>query len=153
MAYDGGKRLKILNLVKAALEAKLFFKDVSLQMPVSPPTATTVPSAFVALGTGTMQGVTNKEKDEEMKFELILFVRSDKNVDRVKVEAIDRAEEAIQDLQTDADFEAIASLIDVEGYDPGPLALVNYGFDWQILPPLGVVRLDVRVTFTYTAFN
>ena len=153
MAYDRGIRLKLLNLVKEALEAKLYFKGVYLQMPESQPTVTSTPSAFVALAPSTMSGVTNKEKDEEMGIALILFVRADKNVDRVKLEAIDRAEEAIQDLQTDADFQAIASMIDVDGYDPGPLALGVYGFDWQILPPMGVVRLDVRITFIYTAFN
>lgn len=153
MAYTAGVRLKILNLVKTALEGKHFFDNVKLQMPASPPTATECPAAFVALGTGTMQGVTNKEKDEEMTLAVILFVRADKDIDREKLVAIDKAEEVLQDLQTNTAFTAIASLIDVDSYDPGPMALGTYGFDWQILPPLGVVRLDVRVTFTYTAFN
>jgi hypothetical protein len=154
MAYEGGKRLKIINLVKEALEAKLYFKRVFLQMPTSPPSGIDLPAAYVTLAPATLEGITNKEKQEEMQLAVILFVRADKNVDRVKVEGIDRTEEAIQDLQTNADFEEIASMIDVYSYDPGPLALAQYGLEnFDVLPPLGVVRLDVRVTFIYQGFN
>lgn len=154
MAYDGlERRLKVFNLLEAALVAKLYFKEVYLQMPVSPPTAKDIPSAYITLTGATSEGFTEKEKDEEMRVAVILFVRSDKNVDRVKIEALSRAEEALMDLQTDADFTAVASMIDMDNYDAGPIALASYGFDFQVLPPLGVVRLEMRITLAYMAFN
>ena len=154
MPYDGlEKRLKIYNLVQAALEAKTFFRTVHLQVPAAPPTSTELPSAYIAIGSGTSVGFTNKEKDEDARFAVILFVRSDQDVDRAKLEALGRAEEVLMDLQTDTDFEAVASLIDVDTYDGGPLALVSYGLEGLIAPPIGAIRLDVRVTFSYTAIN
>jgi hypothetical protein len=154
MSYNGlERRLKVFNLIERALESKTYFRQVKLQMPTAPPTATEVPSAYVALGSGTGEGFTNKEKDEELRAAVILFVRSEKDVDRVKLEALGKAEEVLMDLQTDADFEAVASLIDVDAYDAGPLALLSYGLDIQVLPPFGAIRLDVRVTFSYTAIN
>ena len=153
MPYQGGIRLKLLNLIEADLEAKLYCKDVILNMPTAPPAATKIPAAYVTITTGTTEGITSEEKEEEMRLSVILFVRSDANVDRVKLEALDRTEEVIQDLQKDADFTAIASLIDVENWDGGPLALASYGLEGQITPPLGAIRVDVRITFLYTAFN
>ena len=82
------------------------------------------------------------------------FVRATEDVDREKCKAIDTAEEAIMDLQTDGDFEAVASLVDVTGTDPGPVALAAFGLpDIVVTPPFGVVRLDVEVTFSYQAIT
>ena len=154
MPYDGlERRLKVYNLLETALKSKLFFKSVRLQMPVNPPTATECPNAYVALTDGTSEGFTEKEKDEEMRVAVILFVRSDKNVDRAKIEALGRAEEVLMDLQTDADFMSVASMIDLDNYDAGPIALAVYGFDFQVLPPMGVIRLNFRITLSYTAIN
>ena len=152
MAYDGGRRLKLVNLVADILKKKLFFDDVKFQLPVSPPSlAERGVEAYLALGAETISGVTNSEVDSQFRLSVILFMRQNKNIDLWKLEIIDQAHEQIMSLQTDANFLAIASTIDVDTIDPGPLALQAYGLDLQIVPPSGVIRLDVRILLTYQA--
>lgn len=152
MPYESGKRLKVLNLVAGSLEAQAYWKGVYLQMPVTTPSGDMVPSAYVTLQPENMEGFTNKEKDSTFRLAVILFVRATEHVDREKCRAIDTAEEALMGLQTDTNFEAIASLVDVTSTDPGPVALASLGLvDVIVTPPYGVVRVDVEVTFSYEA--
>ncbi len=153
MAYGGAVRIQIYNLVAEALESILYFKQVHKQMPTSPPTAHDNPQAFLALLPETMAGITNKERESDFQMAVILFVHAEKNIDEAKLEGIAKAENVINNLQTDATFESIASIIHVQTTDPGPLALSVFGLDWQVLPPLGVVRMDVLAQFIYQAFD
>lgn len=153
MAFEKRKRRTVYNLVHGALEGKPYFKKVHRQLPVSPPAAGDDPQAFLALLPETNEGITNKESEANFRIAVILFVRGEQDIDLVKLEAQDEAEQAINNLQTDTDFQAVASLIQIERTDPGPLALNVFGLNWVILPPFGVLRMDVRVSIIYEAFD
>lgn len=153
MPFASGVRLKLLHLVKDALNKQNFFKAVNFQMPTTQPTALDVPQAWIALGVESMSGHTALEKDSEFRMSVIIFVRAEGDVDLAKVEAMDEAEEELMSLQINSDFQAIASMIDVETADYGPVALQAYGLDLSVTPPFGVVRLDVVVTFSYEAIS
>ena len=151
MAFEDKKRSTIYNLILEALRSKLYFKRVLGQMPAEPPTSHDSPQAYVALLPETMEGITNKERLSNFRVAVILLVRAKQDVDLSKLEALDVAEAAINNLQTDAAFTAVASLIHVQTVDPGPLALAVFGLDWTVLPPFGVVRIDVNTEFIYQA--
>ncbi len=153
MPFQDKIRSTIYNLVGEALREKLYFKAVKLQMPDADPTQFDSPSAFLALLPETMEGITNKERLSSFRIAVILLVRAEKDVDLCKLEALDVAERAINNLQTDARYTSVGSLIHIQTVDPGPLALAVYGLDWQILPPFGVVRLDVLAEFIYQAID
>jgi hypothetical protein len=139
-------------MIAAELEKKLFFGAVKKQLPDAPPAANQTPQAFLALQSETMTGITNKEHESDLIVSVIVFVRSAKSeVDLEKLKAIDKAEEAIDALQDDTAFRAIASSIQVRNADYGPLALSSFGLDWAVLPPFGVIRLDVETNFIYQA--
>lgn len=149
MAFEKGKRRKIINLVRVALEGKLYFREVKAQMPTTHPTGDLFPSAFVALLPETIEDMTNEERRSDFRLAVIVFVKADKDVDLLKVDAQEEAEEAIMALQTDSSFRAVATRIGVDTTDPGPVALHSFGLEWTILPPFGVVRLDVGIDFAY----
>lgn len=152
MAYEGGRRLKLVNLVAEVLKKKLFFSDVNFQLPVTPPSlADRGVEAYIALGPENISGVTAQEVDSQFRLSVILFMRKNEDIDLWKLEIIDQAHEQLMSLQTDADFQTIASTIDVDTIDPGPLALQAYGLDFVVLPPSGVLRLDTRILLTYQA--
>lgn len=153
MAYEGQKRVTIYNLVAEELAKKLFFKKVKKQLPPSDPSGLEDPQAYLALLPETIEGFTNKERLSSFRMAVVLFVRAETDVDLAKLDAIDKAENAINNLQTNASFEAVGSLIHVRNIDPGPLALAVFGLDWEIRPPFGVVRLDVEVEFIYQAID
>ena len=153
MPFEDKKRSTIYNLIVEALKARLYFKAVKAQMPSEPPTSLDSPQAFVALLPETMEGITNKERLSNFRVAVILLVRAEKDVDLCKLEAMDVAEAAINNLQTDTDFQAVGSLIHVQTADPGPLALAVFGLDWVVLPPFGVIRLDVNTEFIYQAID
>lgn len=154
MPYDGGRRLKLVNLVADVLKKKLFFDDVKFQLPVQPPSlAERGVEAYIALGPETIGGITNEEVDSQFRLSVILFMRQNVNIDLWKLEIIDKAHEQIMSLQNDANFQAVATTIDVDTIDPGPLALATYGLEFAIIPPSGVLRLDVRILLTYQAIT
>jgi hypothetical protein len=157
MAYEGERRITIYNLIASALSAKLYFGAVKKQLPETAPanidTLEGKPQAFVALLPETIAGITNKEREADMRVAIVLFVRAEKDVDLEKLRAQNVAERAINNLQTDANFTAVGSLIHVQNIDPGPLALSVFGLDWAVLPPFGVVRLDVLANFIYQAID
>lgn len=152
MPYQAGRRIKLMNLVADVLKKKLYFGDVSFQLPTSPPSLQGGGvKAHIALGPETIAGITDREVDSEFRLSVILFVRTNKDIDLFKCEAIDKAHESIMSLQTDAAFQAVATMIEVDTIDPGPLSLSVYGLDFSVEPPSGVVRFDVRVSLTYQA--
>ena len=153
MPFDKKVRTTIYNLVVEALRAKPYFKAVKAQLPESQPSGLDDPQAFVALLPELIEGITNKERESNFRLAVILFVRAEEDVDLAKLEALDEAEQAINNLQTSADFTAIASLIHVQNVDHGPLSLSVFGLDWSIMPPFGVTRIDVNVNFIYPAID
>lgn len=153
MAYEGERFVKIYNLVATALAEKLYFKQVKKQLPATPPTGLDCPQAFVALLPETIEGITNKEREASFKIAVILFVRAEKDVDVEKLKARNVAEQTINNLQTDSRHEAIGSIIHVSSIDYGPLALSVWGLQWEVLPPFGVVRMDVDANFIYQAMD
>lgn len=153
MPFEKQKRLTVYNLILTAMKAKPFFRAVKARLPAAAPTGLDYPQAFVALLPETMTGITNKERESDFRVAVLLFVRAEEDVDLKKLEALDEAEQAINNIQTDSAFEAVASLIHVQTVDHGPLALAVFGLDWTILPPFGVTRLDVNVNFIYQAID
>lgn len=155
MAYEDGRELGLYNLVATALEEKPYFRRVLKQLPESPPTGLDQPQAFIAAGSSMLQGHTNLE-EEGLPFRLavILFVRAEKDVDLEKLRAMDKARRSINNLQKDSRFTDLGgSLVHVSSLDFGPLALAIYGLDWAILPPFGVIRLDVDINHFFQAMD
>jgi hypothetical protein len=152
MAYTGaGKRRKILNDVRAALEKRQYFRYVQIRLPEYPPPAI-VPAAYIARIPETRDEFTNAETEGIFRFAVVLFVRGEKDIDLIKTDAEDKAEAAIMSLQTDSDFRTVADIIAIDQVDPGPVALFPLGIEGTVLPPEGVVRMDVRVSYIYDQF-
>ena len=151
---EKGKRKKIFNLIKAKLLTKGFFKSVKVQAPTNlTPSALDLPSAFLTRAVEHMSRLTNKEKTSDFPIDLILFVHAPDDVDIVKSDAQDVAEEALMELQTEDEFTALATEIKVTSADMGPLSLAPLGVQGTILPPYGAVRMSVEVTFDYQAID
>lgn len=154
MAYDEGRELGLYNLTATALEEKLHFRRVKKQLPEAPPTGNDAPQAFIALGSETLAGLTNLEEEGDLRIAVILFVRAEKDIDLEKLRSMDKARRAINNLQKDSRFTDLGgSLIHVSSLDFGPLALAVYGLEWAILPPFGVIRLDVDINHVYQAMD
>ena len=100
-----------------------------------------------------MGRLTNKEKTSNFPVDVILFVHAPGDVDIVKSDAQDEAEEALMELQVEDDFTALATEIKVISCDTSPLALAPFGVQGSILPPYGAVRLSVEITFDYQAID
>lgn len=151
---EKGKRKKIINLIEAKFLTKGFFKSFDSETPTNlAPNANDLPSAHLARTIENMGRLTNGEKTSNLGFDLILFVHAPSNVDIVKSDAEDEAEEALMELQAEDDFTALAVEIKVTSCDTRPTSLAPLGVEGSILPPYGAVRMSVEVTFDYQAID
>ena len=155
MTYTGTeRRIAALNVVKRAFEAQAQYKSVKIEIPAAPPSKLEV-DLMVYIGTGTevLTGLTNQEKDSAFRFSVLVFCRANAELELEKIRVSGNAEETIMALQNSADFiDKGLTMIDVVTIDRGPLALEYFGIQGPVLSPIGVVRLDTVVTFSYVAF-
>ena len=151
---EKGKRKKIINLIKAKFLTKGFFKSFDASVPTNlAPNAINLPSGHLARTIENMGRLTNGEKTSNFGFDLILIVHAPTDVDIVKSDAEDVAEEALMELQTEDEFTALATEILVTSCDTSPLSLAPLGVQGSILPPYGAVRMSVEVVFDYQAID
>ncbi|MBU8914214.1 MAG: hypothetical protein KOO61_09340 [Spirochaetales bacterium] len=151
---EKGKRKKIINLIKNKFLTKGFFKSFSASVPTNlAPNAQSLPSAHLARTIENMRRLTNGQKTSDFGFDLILIVHAPTDVDIVKSDAEDEAEETLLEMQAEDDFTDLGIEIKVTACDTGPLSLAPLGVQGSILPPYGAVRMSVEVTFDYQAID
>ena len=152
---EKGKRRQFINLVKDKLESKPFFDAVYLRIPdQAVPSSLNLPSVFLYRSTENLTRLTNIEKRSSFGFEMIIYVQASVDIELVKCDAEDIAEEAILELQTDSSFTNLSGVeILVTGCDLSPLALASIGVLGAVASPYGAIRMICEIVFDYRAID
>ena len=147
-----GVRRKIIKLIEAKLADRMYFRSVTLGPP-SPtfPQGHETPSVYLTREVETMTPLTNEQKNSTFPIEIIALVESASELELEKADAQDEIEEALMELQTEASFAALATMISVDSADGSPAALARIGLDVQVLPPFGLIRVSAEIDFRYDA--
>lgn len=147
-------RRKLMNKVIDALAAKPYFIRVKADWPEIPlPAGMSYPSAFVFWKPERIEWLTNEEQSGTLGLSVVGFVQSGEDLELEKADCADYIIETLNDLLSDNEFRAIATLIRPTLLDPGALNMTDLGIQAGVNPPAGSVRVDAEIVFDYDALS
>lgn len=147
---EKGLRRKYLVMLADKFKACPTFKQTRIEMVGQTfPSGIIMPAAFISRSTEQLGYETDTTVLNHMFVDVILAVQAAQDVDLVKSDATDAAEELVMSMLLDSAVRSFVTLVTVVAVDASPTALFEFGMQQAILPPFGVVRMKTQVDFSY----
>jgi len=148
---DQGKRRKALSMILEKLKSIGYFKSVKGGFPKEIPNAIALPAAFMMRAVEMITYSTNQERSSSFPFAVVLYLHSADDIELVKCDAEDKAEQAMIELFVSSEWRDLGLSITLERVDAGAYALAPLGFEGGINAPFGAIRMDFTAVFDYNA--